>query len=110
MPIQQNSPPEAESFILANQVRNQSHEASALDSISQLALMPCTDARALAWNDLSKRGKVTAKRIGILIVDFCKILLAEITRTRCHLFLVVHRCRRIENGSTRDARDEINKV
>ena len=41
-------------FDLADQVRNQGHEASALDRIGQLALMPGADAGALARNDFAK--------------------------------------------------------
>lgn len=69
--------------------------------------MPGADAGALAGHDLSKRGKVAAEGIGILVVNLCNILLAEETGSRS-AFLVLHISGRIGNGSTRDARDEMS--
>ncbi len=71
--------------------------------------MPGADTGALARNNLSKRGKVAAERIGILVVDFSYVLLAEETGSRS-AFLVLHKCGRVGNGSAGNARDEINNV
>ena len=67
------------SLVLANQVRKQSHETGALDSDREFALVPGTDAGALARNDLAEGGQVAAQGVGILVVDFGGVDLAEVT-------------------------------
>lgn len=62
---------------LANQVRQQGHEAGALDGECELALVPGADAGTLARNDLAKGGQVTTQGIGVLVVNFRGIDLAE---------------------------------
>ncbi len=95
---------------LANQVWEQGHEAGALDGESQLALMPTTDAGALARHDLSKRGKVAAKRVGVLIVHFGGVDLAEVAGAHfCELgILLVHSEGHDESKQLVRVRDEMS--
>lgn len=74
---------------LPNQVWNQGHEARALDSVRELALVPATDAGALARHDLTEGGQVTAERVRILVVNLLDVHLAEETLSIDFLF---HRC------------------
>ncbi len=67
---------------LANQVRQQGHEAGALDGERELALVPGTDAGTLAGDDLAERGQVAAQGVGILVVNFRGIDLAEVAGAR----------------------------
>ena len=55
---------------LSDQVRQESHEARALDRKSEFALVPGTDAGTLARDDLAERGQVAAQGVGVLVVDF----------------------------------------
>ncbi len=63
---------------LANQVWQKGHETRALDSEGEFALVPAADAGALARDDLSEGGKVAAQGVGVLVVDFVSVDLAEV--------------------------------
>lgn len=63
---------------LSDQVRQKSHEAGALDRESEFALVPGADARTLARNDLAEGGQVATQGIGVLVVNFGSIDLAEV--------------------------------
>jgi hypothetical protein len=84
-----NRPGEPGRFVLADQIRKQSHVARTLDGVGQLALMPGADAGALAGHDLAEGRQVTLKRVGVLIIDLVNVLLAE-PAGPVHRFLVLH--------------------
>lgn len=67
-------------MLLLNQVREQRHEASALDRVRELALMPGADAGALTRHNLPEGRKVALKRLRILVIDRTDIDLAKVTR------------------------------
>jgi hypothetical protein len=80
--ITQQNPRSRGGFCLTNQVREQSHEASALDGVRELALVPGADAGALARNDFAEGREVTLKRFRVLVVDGLGVDLAKVTGLR----------------------------
>ena len=62
---------------LLHDERQQGHEARALDRVGELALVPGTNAGALARHDLSKRGEIALQGVGVLVVDFVHVGAAE---------------------------------
>lgn len=71
-----NRPSEG-AFVLANEVREQSHVARAFDRVGQFALVPGAHAGALARHDLSEGGEIALERVGVLVIDRVHVLLAE---------------------------------
>lgn len=71
---------------LPNQVWNQGHEARALDGVRELALVPATDAGALARHDLAERRQVAAERVRVLVVNLLDVHLTEETLSIDFLF------------------------
>ncbi len=74
--------------VLANQVWEERHEATELDRVRELTLMPSADAGALARHDLSKGGKVAFQCGCILVVNVLLICLAEVAGTICRFVTV----------------------
>ncbi len=64
-------------YYLLHQVRQDGHEARALDGGRELALVPHAHTRALARHDLAEGRQVTAQHVGIFVVDGFDVLLAE---------------------------------
>ena len=67
---------------LADQVRKQGHEARALNSVRELALVPRTDAGALARDNLAEGREVTLERLRVLVVNRLSVDLAEMAGLR----------------------------
>lgn len=72
--------------LLSHEIRQQRHKARTFDRGCEFALVPHTNAGTLARNNFSKRGKVSAQRVRILIIDGLRVDLAEMTLMR-NLFL-----------------------
>lgn len=56
--------------------------------------MPGADTGALAWDDLAEGRKIAAQGVGILVVDFTDVHLAEVARANdffCVAVIELHR-------------------
>lgn len=72
--------------------------------------MPTTDAGTLARHDLAERGQVAAQGVGVLIVHFGGIDLAEVAGAHfCELgILLIHRDVHDESKQRERVRDEMS--
>ncbi len=95
---------------LANQVWEQRHEAGTLDGERQLALVPTTHTGTLARDDLAERGQVAAQGVGVFVVHFGGVDLAEVAGAHfCELgILLVHRVVHDESKQLVRVRDEMS--
>ncbi len=69
-------------FELLNEVWEQGHETRTLDGVGEFALMPLADAGTLARHDLPEGRKVSAKGIGIFVINHRRIHAAKVALFR----------------------------